>query len=68
MTKQINVEVYCSFAASINVSVPSDISEKDLDDFLYEEANKIIHVKVAPSLRTVDGIQIRYVRVNTTEY
>ena len=68
MTKQIDIEVYCSFAASINVSVPSDISEKDLDDFLYEEANKIIHVKVAPSLRTVDGIQIRYVRVNTTEY
>ena len=68
MTKQISVQVYCSFSASISVSIPSDISEKDLDDFLYEGAKKVIREKVAPPLRTVDGIQIRYVRVDTTEY
>jgi len=32
--KQLNVNVDCSFSALMSIGVPSDLSDKDLDDFI----------------------------------
>jgi hypothetical protein len=65
--KPLNVDVRCSLTASININVPSNLSEADLDDYTYEEASKIFK-KVEALLKTIDGINIRGFRIDTTDY
>jgi hypothetical protein len=66
--KQLNVNVDCSFSALMSIGVPSDLSDKDLDDFIYEEVCKVLPKKAEVLLGTIKGIQVRNLRVDATEY
>lgn len=66
--KELTVRLDISVTAVTRINVPSDLTDNDLDDFIFEEISKAFNEKIKSRLLNVSDLDVRHVTLESTEY
>lgn len=66
--KELTVRLDITVTAETRISVPSGLTDSDLDDFIFEEISKQFKAQIRNTLLNVPGLDVRHVELESTEY
>lgn len=66
--KELTVRLDITVSAETRIMVPSGLSDWDLDDFISEEISKAFNEQIKKRLLNIQGLDVRHVELESTEY
>lgn len=66
--KELTVQLDITVSAETRIMVPSGLSDWDLDDFISEEISKAFNDQIKKRLLNIQGLDVRHVELESTEY